>query len=41
MGLNEAYANEEEMIINDDTLTPEEKEDALRDLYREGVENLD
>ena len=38
MGIDEAYANEEEMIINDETLTDEERRIALRDLYREGAE---
>lgn len=41
MGIDEAYAREEEMIIEDETLTEKERNDALRDLYREGINELD
>lgn len=41
MGIDEAYANEEQAIIDDETLDERERSEALRDLYREGLEYLD
>ncbi len=35
MGIDEQYAEEEQNIIDDESLTPDERRQALRDLYRE------
>ncbi len=41
MDLDEAYAREEQMIIEDESLSDKERSDALRDLYHEGINQLD
>ena len=34
-----SYEDEEQMIIDDETLTESERKKALRDLYHEGLES--
>ena len=41
MSIDEAYAREEELIIEDETLTEEERKNALRDLYQEGIRAIE
>lgn len=40
MGLDEQYEREEQAIIDDETLTPEERNQALRELFQEGLEYM-
>ncbi len=40
MSMEDCYANEEQSIIDNETLTEAERKRALRDLYREGCEEL-
>ncbi|MGR3292541.1 MAG: hypothetical protein ACUZ9M_00835 [Candidatus Scalindua sp.] len=36
-----SYEDEEQFIIDDETLTEAERKAALRDLYRSGIENIE
>lgn len=41
MNIDENYAREEQLIIEDESLSDKERSDALRDLYYEGIEQID
>lgn len=40
MNIDDRYAEEEQAIIDDETLTREERKQALRDLYRKAQEYM-